>query len=182
MTIIVAMSENGCIGIDNTIPWKLSDDMKNFKEETIGNIVVMGRKTYESIGKPLPNRINIVISRNPDFKPEGVIVVDSPKTARSKTWEVSRANNHQKKVYIIGGAEIYKDYLPYINRMIVTRVKTNIDGDTFFPELERKWRIDSKKSFFKNENNEYDFEILELYHALLTPNISYDNYPYELFN
>ena len=144
-SIIVATSENGVIGVDNKLPWYLPEDLKRFKKLTENNVVIMGRKTYESIGKPLPNRFNIVISRNKDLTIPGCLVVNSLEKALYKAGS-------DKKVFIIGGGEIYRQSLEYVDKIYLTKVHINVEGDTTFPNIDDLpgWKlsdVDHKESF-----------------------------------
>ncbi|MCD8339253.1 MAG: dihydrofolate reductase [Burkholderiales bacterium] len=135
VTIIVARSRNGVIGKDGKLPWKLSEDMKFFKEKTSGKPIVMGRKTWESIGRPLPNRQNIVITKNPDYEAQGAQVVRSLKEA----MEVCRA---AQEIMVIGGASIYAQALPIADRAWITLIDSNYEGDAFFKELPKEeWEL-----------------------------------------
>lgn len=127
MKAIVAMSQNRVIGNNGAIPWHLPEDFKFFKTTTIGHAIVMGRKTYESIGKPLPGRENIILSRTMSETP-GVITVRSP--------EDLLALENSQNFFVIGGAEIYRLLLPHCTELFVTKVPVTIEGDTFFPEFE----------------------------------------------
>ncbi len=144
--IIVAVSKNGVIGKEGSIPWYLPDDLKNFKKITQGHTVVMGRKTYESIGHALPNRTNIVLTRRDDFHPGDCFVANSLE-------EVLVANSLFKKecykIFIIGGESVYRDALPLASKMILTEVDMEVmDGDAFFPEWnEASWIETSRKQF-----------------------------------
>lgn len=129
ISIIVAIAENGVIGRDNGLPWRLSTDLKRFKAITMGKPVVMGRKTYQSIGKPLPGRVNIVVSRDPAFAAEGVVVVRSLDEAFARAGDAA-------EICVIGGGEIYRQALPLADRLYVTEVKAPIDGDTTFPAID----------------------------------------------
>ena len=134
LSIIVAMSENRVIGRDGTLPWHLSADLKRFKQLTMGHTIVMGRKTYESIGRPLPGRVSIVLSRDPKYRISGVDVVESFEQALAKT----RAED----VFIIGGAQLYEKTLPFAERLYLTEVGTMIDGDVFFPDCDwSQWEL-----------------------------------------
>ena len=124
ISIVVAVSENGVIGKDNKLIWHLPVDLKFFKDKTSGHHIIMGRKTYESVGRPLPNRVNIVISRSADYIAEGCIVVNSIKEAIGAVVDDS-------EVFICGGAEIYKEALDVADRMYLTRVHHEFEGDTF---------------------------------------------------
>jgi len=159
--IIAAVSKDGFIGKNMAIPWRLKSDMAHFKEATDGHVVIMGRKTWESLPekfRPLPNRRNIVITRKPEFKTEGAEVAssleDALKFAEKDEFE------KDKNVYIIGGGEIYKAALPYAEKIALTRVKTEIgEGDARFPELDnQKWNLISKKNGKKTEEDDYDFD------------------------
>lgn len=129
IALIAAVSDNGVIGVDNKLPWYIPDDLKRFKKLTSGNVVIMGRKTYESIGKPLPNRINIVVSRNKDLVIPNCLVVDSMTKA-------IRKGGTDKDIFIIGGGEIYNSGLIHAKRIYLTKIHQEIDGDTKFPEIE----------------------------------------------
>lgn len=125
---MVAMTAERVIGIGNDLPWHLPEDLKLFKQTTSGHPIVMGRKTYESIGRPLPNRQNIVITRDLGWSAEGVEVVHSAE-------EIYNLKLQDTDVYIIGGAEIYKVFLPYLDELLVSEVHGDYDGDTYFPEF-----------------------------------------------
>lgn len=126
-SIIVAVSENGVIGKNNQLIWRLPDDLKRFKALTLGHPMIMGRKTFESIGKPLPGRTSIVITRNTDFKADGVLVAHSLEAALKAAREIE-----DQEVFIIGGGELYKQALPLTDKLYITEVNTVTDGDTFF--------------------------------------------------
>jgi len=129
--LIVARSKNNVIGKGGKIPWKIIGEQKQFKELTTGNVVVMGRKTYEEIGHPLPNRETIVVSRSKSFKEKGVLTVGSLKEA----LELAKGKN----IFIAGGYRLYKDAIPYVDVMYITEIDLEIeDGDVFFPEFDRE--------------------------------------------
>ncbi|WGD33620.1 dihydrofolate reductase [Olleya sp. YS] len=155
LTIIVAAGENNEIGKNNNLIWHLSDDLKRFKALTSGHHIIMGRKTFESFPKPLPNRTHIVISRQANYKaPEGVIVVNSLEDAISIAKKDSQP-------FIIGGGEIYKLSMPYASKIELTRVHANFDADTFFPEIDRTiWKETSNVFHKKDDNHEYEFSFL----------------------
>lgn len=154
ISIVVAVSENQVIGKDNRLLWRLSNDMKFFKNLTMGGVLIMGRKTFESIGKALPGRVNIVVTRQNNKLPEDVISADSIAEALNKAKTLS------KEIFIIGGGEIYKQTIEHAERIYLTRVHTNIEGDTFFPELDTmRWRLSSKEEFSADEKNEYGHSI-----------------------
>ena len=150
--IIVAMSKNRVIGNNNELIWKLSSDLKRFKELTTNNPVVMGRKTYESIGRPLPNRRNIVITRNTEYSVEGCEIVSSLEEALLLT------NND---CFIIGGGEIYTQSLDIADKIYLTLVHNDFEGDTKFPELGKDWVKISRKDFKSDDKNEYDYSFIE---------------------
>ena len=154
VTLIAAASENNIIGKDNKLIWRLSDDLKHFKELTKGHFVIMGRKTFESMPKALPNRTNVIITRKTDYKAENAIVVNS----LEKALKVAENDNQP---FIIGGGEIYKLSMEIADRIELTRVHTSIEGDTSFPEINlEKWQEVKSDKRLKNEKNEYDFSFL----------------------
>jgi dihydrofolate reductase len=159
ISIIVAVSKNGTIGQKGKIPWHLPEDLKRFKKITIGHHLIMGRKTYESIGHPLPDRTNIVITRDPKLKIKKCIIAHSLKKA---LWIAQDAG--EKEVMVIGGEPIYKLALPLADKIYLTKIKHNFRGDTFFPKINtKKWQEISRQSYPKNERNSfsYDFIILK---------------------
>lgn len=154
VTLIAAASENNIIGKDNKLIWRLSDDLKHFKELTKGHFVIMGRKTFESMPKALPNRTNVIITRKTDYKAENAIVVNS----LEKALKVAENDNQP---FVIGGGEIYKLSMEIADRIELTRVHTSIEGDTSFPEIDlEKWQEVKNEKRLKNEKNEYDFSFL----------------------
>jgi dihydrofolate reductase len=160
ISIIVAAAENSAIGKDNRLLWRLSDDLKQFKALTSGHAVIMGRKTFESIGKPLPNRTNIVITHQEKVSADASVL-----TANSieKAIELAREAKGNEEVFIIGGGNIYEQSLGITEKIYLTEVKVAIDGDTFFPELDKnEWKEISRKSYHKNEKNDHDFDVVEL--------------------
>lgn len=159
ISIIVAVSENGAIGKNNELLWRLSEDLKLFKRRTSGHAIIMGRKTFDSIGKPLPNRLNIVISRNSSLKIDGCEMANS----LEKAIEIAKEKSEKDEIFIIGGEKIYNLSLNLVNKIYLTKVKTRMDADAFFDISHfEKWKIVSKIDFKNDEKNEYDFEILEL--------------------
>jgi dihydrofolate reductase len=161
ISIIVAADENGVIGKGNQLPWRLAADMKHFRELTMGKPVVMGRKTHESIGKALPGRHNIVITRNRDLVIDGCTVVASLDDAIDAAGDVD-------EVMIIGGAEVYRESLGLANRIYLTRVHSAVEGDARFPEIDYdEWVETSIESHAPDERNEYpySFEVLERFNA-----------------
>lgn len=155
LTIIVAAGENNEIGKDNDLIWHLRDDLKRFKALTSGHHIIMGRKTFESFPKPLPNRTHIVISRQKEYQvPEGVIVVNSLEAAIEKAKSDSQP-------FIIGGGEIYRQAMSLVNRIELTRVHSTFDADTFFPEVDKSiWKETANTFHTKDENHEYEFSFL----------------------
>ena len=144
--IIVAMSKNRVIGDSNTLIWHLPEDLKRFRQLTTGNTIVMGRKTYESIGKPLPNRRSIIITRDPDYSVEGCEVVNSLEEA------LLLSNND---CFIIGGGEIYRQAIDIADRIYLTLINKEFEGDTSFPEL-KDW-VEISYEDFDNDDFEYSF-------------------------
>ncbi len=152
ISIIVAASTNNVIGVQGELPWKISDDLKRFKELTMGKPIVMGRLTWESIGRPLPGRQNIVITRQPDFSAEGCDVVSSPVAALDIAGDA-------EEIMIIGGGQIYDLFLPKAGRLHITRVHTEIEGDAFFPAIDAgRWELIDSEAFAASEANEFAFE------------------------
>ena len=153
--LIAAVSKDKVIGKQGGIPWKIKEDLSFFKEKTLNSPIIMGRATYNSIGRPLPNRLNIVMTRSAK-NTEGVIEVTSVETA----IEAASINKNSSRVYIIGGQNIYKEFLPIAHRMIITEVDLYIkDGDTFFPE----WNISEweEQSRDQREENGIEFSFVE---------------------
>jgi dihydrofolate reductase len=135
LSAIVAMASNRCIGKDNTLPWRLPADLKRFKQLTMGHTLLMGRKTYESIGRPLPGRTTVVVTRQRDYAPEGVRVAHSLEQA----LELARGDD---EAFIAGGADLYRQALERVRRLYLTRIDRDYPGDTFFPEVDLSgWRL-----------------------------------------
>ncbi len=152
ITLIVAMGKNREIGKENQLLWHLPKDLKRFKELTSGYPIIMGRKTYESIGKPLPNRTNIVISRKNDWFEEGILIVGSIKEA------VKFAKKIDEEVFIIGGGNIYEQTIDLADKLEVTLVDAELGADTFFPKINEKvWQKTNEEYHQKDEKNEFDF-------------------------
>ncbi|UCE77971.1 MAG: dihydrofolate reductase [Gammaproteobacteria bacterium] len=155
------MAENRVIGRENRLPWRLSADLRRFKSLTMGKPVIMGRKTYESIGKPLPGRSNIVVTRDRDYRAQGCRVVHSLEQA------LEAAAGHDE-VMVIGGAQLYRQTLDRAERMYLTLVKTELDGDALFPQIEmRHWRELERESHRADEKNEYDYDFVTLERVLV---------------
>jgi dihydrofolate reductase len=149
ISLIVAASTNNVIGNDGELPWRLSDDLKRFKAVTMGKPIVMGRKTFESIGRPLPGRQNIVISRQDGFAADGCDVVQSIEQAVEVAGVV-------EEIMVIGGSQIYAAFLPLADRIYLTRVHAEVEGDAFFPSIdESKWRDSASRIYEVDESNDY---------------------------
>lgn len=151
-TIVVAMGNKREIGVDNNLLWHLPKDLKHFKDITSGHPIIMGRKTYESIGKPLPNRTNIVVSRKGDWFEEGILIVGSIKEA------IKFAKKIDENVFIIGGGTIYAQTIDLADRLEVTQVDADFPADTFFPKIDAKvWAKTNETCHEKDEKNNFDF-------------------------
>ena len=152
ISIVVAASTNNVIGVQGELPWKISDDLKRFKQLTMGNPIVMGRRTWESIGRALPGRQNIVLTRQSDLLAEGCDVVASPAEALSVAGDAD-------EIFVIGGSDIYALFLPKSTRLYLTRVHVHIDGDAYFPEFdEQDWQLIEAESHDADEKNQFAFE------------------------
>ena len=152
ITIVVAMGLKNEIGANNQLLWHLPKDLKHFKEITTGHPIIMGRKTYESIGKPLPNRTNIVVSTKKDWFEEGILIVGSLKEA------IKFAKKMDEEIYIIGGGNIYEQTIDLAEKLEVTQVNAELKADIFFPKINPKiWNKTNEVSHEKDEKNEYDF-------------------------
>lgn len=146
--MIVAKGENNVIGKDNELIWNIPNDLKYFKEMTSGKTVVMGRKTYESIGKPLPNRRNIVLTQNKDFYEDQVEIAH----------DIEEILNLEGEIMVIGGDSIYRQFMGYADRLYVTEIREFFEGDTYFPEIDRdRWAISSIKKGLKDGKNPYEY-------------------------
>ncbi len=155
ISLIVAMGENRLIGKDNQLPWHLPQDLAYFKRMTMNHKIVMGRKTYESIGRPLPGRENIILTRDHSYKMDGCKVLHSIE----EILELSK--NTDEKIFVIGGAEIFKEILPYSDRLYMTHIHHNFEGDTFFPQLkDTDWETVSVESGIKDMKNPYEFDFV----------------------
>ena len=154
LSIIVAVAEKNVIGMDNQLIWHLPADLKYFKTLTMGSPIIMGRKTYESIGKPLPGRTSIIITANIDYKAEGCIVVHSLESA----LDAAKSSN---EAFIIGGAEIYKQAIAVADKIYFTRVHAAFDGDVYFPEVNPEvWQLIDQKDNMPDEKNKYPYSFL----------------------
>jgi dihydrofolate reductase len=157
ISIIVAVSENGVIGKDNQLIWRLPDDLKRFKNLTIGHPIIMGRKTYDSIGKPLPGRTSIVITRNADFVPDGVVVAHTLEEAIEKA-----KGTETDETFIIGGGNIYEQSLDVSDKIYLTEVHAHIDGDTFFEINRADWKEISRTPHAADDRHLYAFDFVDL--------------------
>jgi dihydrofolate reductase len=156
IALIAAISQNRVLGKNNELVWHLPKDMRWFKTKTMGYPVVMGRKTFESFGNPLPGRTNIVITRNPDYRPEGTIVVASLEAALAEA-----ARYHTDTIFVAGGAEIYRQALPLADTMYLTHVHAQVEGDAFFPEFsEVQWQPVATESVPADEKHAYPFDFV----------------------
>jgi dihydrofolate reductase len=157
VTLIVAVADSGVIGRDNTLPWHLPADLQRFKRLTMGKPILMGRKTFESIGKPLPGRDNIVVTRDPNYRREGIHVVHDADQAL-------RAAGDAAEIMVIGGAELFRAFLPRAGRIHLTRVHGNIAGDVMWPALdERDWQVVEREAHPADPRHAYamTFEVWE---------------------
>lgn len=159
LSLIVAMANNRTIGRNNELPWYLPEDLKYFKSVTMGKPIVMGRKTFDSIGRPLPGRLNIVITRNAEWQHPGV------KTAASLQQAVAiaaEANPQDQEVMVIGGEEIYRTAIELADRLYITRVQAEVEGDAFFPQYnESEWQEVSRQQPGSQGDIPYFFQVLE---------------------
>lgn len=154
LSAIVAVSENNAIGRDNDLPWRLPEDLKFFKRTTMGCPVLMGRKTFESLGRPLPGRLNIVVSKQNLQLPDAVLLYDNLDDAINRLKQ-----EYTEQGFIIGGGNIYEQTMPLIERLYITKVHTVIaDAQTFFPEIDTKaWELVWSEHHTKDERHEYDY-------------------------
>lgn len=150
ISLIVAMDENRVIGFENKMPWHLPADLAYFKKTTIGHPIVMGRKTFQSIGRPLPNRTNLILTRDQSFRSEGCQVVHNIE----EVIQIAK----KEALFVIGGAEIYKQFLPYAKKIYITQIIESFHGDTFFPELTDEWQLIATERNEKDQKNDYRYE------------------------
>ena len=155
LTIIAAIANNNALGKDNDLIWHLPADLIRFKKTTTGHHIIMGRNTFESIGKPLPNRTTVIITRNKDYKAEGCIVVNSLKDAL-------KIAENDKSPFIIGGGQVYKEAIELADRLDITEVHHNFDADVFFPEIEMSiWKETKRERFSADEKNKFEYSFIE---------------------
>ena len=156
LSMIVAMDRKGVIGRANALPWRISSDLKHFKSVTMGKPIIMGRKTHESIGKVLPGRQNIIITRNPDYLAEGCVVCRSLE-------EALRQCAAEDEAVFIGGHDIFKAIIEQVDRIYLTQVHADVKGDTWFPVFDRtEWREIERQDFGADENDEYPYSFITL--------------------
>jgi dihydrofolate reductase len=156
IAFVVARDRNGVIGKDGRLPWRLPDDLKHVRELTVGKPLIMGRRTYDSIGKPLPDRTNIVLTRDPTFRPEGV------KVARSTDEALALAGD-APEIIVFGGAGVFAEFLPRADRIYLTEVDAAVAGDTYFPRLDpSEWRETERRVHPADERHPYAFAFVTL--------------------
>ena len=156
ISFVVAMDQNRVIGFNNDMPWHLPNDLQHFKNITTGHTIVMGRKTFDSIGRVLPNRKHIVLTRSEQSFPEEVEVV------RNTDEILQYAKDHEaEEIFIIGGGELFKQMMPYVDKMYITLIEESFEGDVFFPEFdESEWELIEKEKGEKDERNPYNYYFL----------------------
>ncbi len=157
ISLIVAMSKNRVIGRDNKMPWHLSADLKRFRAITMNSPILMGRKTFESIGKPLDGRTNLILSKNANYQPQGCLVFQSLELA------LNTAKNYGGEVFIIGGATLYEIALPLAKRLYLTDIQAEFEGDTFFPEFDvNEWNEIACEQIDNDEKVDFSYRFLTL--------------------
>lgn len=165
VSIVVAASTNNAIGVNGALPWHLPEDLKRFKSITLGNPIIMGRLTHESIGRPLPGRQNIVMTRQADYRASGCDVVGDPQQALQAAAGAGR-------VMIIGGGQVYRQFLSLASEVYLTRVHTTVAGDAFFPPLhDAEWALDESEDFAADNRREHGFSF-ELYRRRDAPDVA----------
>lgn len=153
LSAIVAISNNNVIGKDNELPWYLPADLKYFKKITINHPVIMGRKSYEAIGQPLPKRTNIVLTQDPYYLSSNILIAHSIEEALALAYDLE-----SDEVFVIGGAMIYEICLPLLDRLYITEIHADFDGDTFFPDWNREeWNLISEEHHSSDKKNEFDY-------------------------
>ncbi|GGC09765.1 dihydrofolate reductase [Marinobacterium zhoushanense] len=162
VAVIVAQAENRVIGNQNRLPWHLPEDLQYFKRVTMGKPIIMGRKTFESIGRPLPGRCNIVITRDSAWGAEGVVVVASPEAAIERAAAQAEIDGVDEAL-VIGGAEIYRQMLPLCDRLYLTQVHAEVPGDAHFPVLDTaQWQELGRENLDASDTNPYDYSFIVL--------------------
>lgn len=156
LALIAAVAANGVIGSDNALPWRLPEDLKRFRALTLGHPVIMGRRTFESIGRPLPGRRNIVVTRNAAWRVEGC------ETASSLEAALAAAGTGGDEIFVIGGAQIYAEALPLAQRLYLTEIRQPFTGDARFPDVNRvEWKETARETYRTAEGLEYDFAVYD---------------------
>jgi dihydrofolate reductase len=155
IAFVLAFDRKKVIGKDGRLPWRLPDDMKHVREVTTGKPLIMGRRTYESIGRPLPKRTNIVLTRDPAFRPEGVLVARTPDEALALAGDAP-------ETIVFGGAEVFRHFLPMAERIYLTEVDADVGGDTYFDFGEKDWRVVETKAHPADERHAYPFKFMTL--------------------
>lgn len=162
VSMIVAMAKNRAIGIENRLPWHIPEDLKYFKAVTMGKPIIMGRKTYESIGRPLPGRANIVVTRNSAYAPEGVTVVNSVAEALGCAKKAAESVA-ETEVFIIGGEQLYRESLPFAEKIYLTEIEIELEGDAFFPIINSaEWRELSRQKNVSEGRDRLPFSFVTL--------------------
>ena len=148
ITLVAAIASNNVIGKENSLPWNIPEDLKRFKQMTSGHTILMGRKTFDSIGRPLPNRQNIVMTRDKNFEQEGIKVIND----FDEALELIKESNED--VFVIGGSKIYELFEPVANSLAITRILKDFEGDAFFPDINWDlWQIEKEENFFDEKSN-----------------------------
>lgn len=156
ISLLVAYDLNRVIGIDNKMPWHIPEELKYFKKVTMGKAMVMGRKTFESIGRPLPGRLNIIVTRNKEYEADGVEVFHDLQKA------IERGKEYSEEVVIIGGAEIFNLSIDFADRLYITIIRKEYEGDTFFPEHDDRWKLVSQsEDHFTKEGIPYSYLVYD---------------------
>jgi dihydrofolate reductase len=154
LSIIVAMASNRTIGINNTLPWRIPEDLKRFKALTMGHHIIMGRKTFDSIGKPLPGRTTVIVTRSRDLKVEGCLIAHSLE-------EAIAAGAGDKEIFVVGGAELYAQAMPLADKLYLTEIQQNVKGDAYFPEFARdEWIEVSREKCSQDEPQPLDYHFV----------------------
>jgi dihydrofolate reductase len=157
IALVVAVAENGVIGRDNQLIWRLPNDLKHFKNITLGHPIIMGRRTYEAIGRPLPGRTNIVVTRQPDWQAEGT------ETTYSVPEALELAQTYDENIFVIGGAEIYRQSLSAVDTVYLTEVHHSFEGDVTFPDLNKtEWREETRERHEPDEKHDYAYSFVTL--------------------
>ncbi len=156
ISLLVAHDPNRVIGVNNELPWHIPEDLSYFKKMSMGKAMVMGRKTYESIGRPLPGRLSIIVTRNEKYKAEGAVVVHNLNDA------IARAEEYAEEVMIIGGAEIFRMSIGFADRLYITSIQNTYNGDTFFPPYTSDWKlVSASENHFTDDGIPYSFLIYD---------------------